>query len=414
MARLTFRIAASICAAMIFVIPAAALPARSNAAGAPIQIGAVFPLRAVGPLARQEYRGVRIAAQLVNARGGIAGRPIELDTRELDTPAEAGLIMNLFRQRGIRLVIGAYSSELSIPTAAAAARDGLVYWEAGAVADRLTGQGLPTVFRVGANGSDLGSNSAYFTATQLAPRLRIAPAKLRVAVVSANDAYADSVAQAAIRVASLHHLMLVGHLHYALPKPNFGPVIDRLKQLHPNVIILASHIPDGVAFTRAMRVAHLRVDAFIGSTMAECVPEFGTLLGSDATGVFASDRPRGGFNPRALDPAARHVYNLLVKAWKAQTGQSQPTEEGLAGFSAAWALFHDVLPRAARSSLTVNSIVAAARAQNLPTGSLPNGAGLRFATDRSRLGQNMRAAAVIWQWQQVRHSVVVWPRTYAT
>jgi hypothetical protein len=51
---------------------------------------------------------------------------------------------------------------------------------------------------------------------------------------------------------------------------------------------------------------------------------------------------------------------------------------------------------------------------NLATGSLPNGAGLKFATDRARLGQNLRASAVIWQWQAVRHSVVVWPASYAT
>jgi hypothetical protein len=51
---------------------------------------------------------------------------------------------------------------------------------------------------------------------------------------------------------------------------------------------------------------------------------------------------------------------------------------------------------------------------DVPEGGLPNGAGLLFARDRRHLGQNLRAAAVIWQWQGVRHSVVVWPATYAT
>ena len=31
-----------------------------------------------------------------------------------------------------------------------------------------------------------------------------------------------------------------------------------------------------------------------------------------------------------------------------------------------------------------------------------------------RLGQNDRAAAVIWQWQAVRTYEFVWPPTYAT
>jgi hypothetical protein len=30
------------------------------------------------------------------------------------------------------------------------------------------------------------------------------------------------------------------------------------------------------------------------------------------------------------------------------------------------------------------------------------------------MGQNTRAASVIWQWQGVRHSVTVYPAVYAT
>ena len=55
----------------------------------------------------------------------------------------------------------------------------MVYWESGAVADQLTGRALPLVFRVGANGADLGGNSARFVATQIAPRLHTPPAVLR-------------------------------------------------------------------------------------------------------------------------------------------------------------------------------------------------------------------------------------------
>jgi hypothetical protein len=66
------------------------------------------------------------------------------------------------------------------------------------------------------------------------------------------------------------------------------------------------------------------------------------------------------------------------------------------------------------AALTPASMAATARALNLPEGSLPNGAGVLFGSGPSLLGQNLRSAAVIWQWQAVRHSVVVWPATYAT
>ncbi|HYU50449.1 MAG TPA: hypothetical protein VEO91_11045, partial [Candidatus Limnocylindria bacterium] len=59
--------------------------------------------------------------------------------------------------------------------------------------------GLPRVFRVGADGARLGTNSAVFAVDELAPRLGRTAANLRVTLVAAHDAYAESVADAAER-----------------------------------------------------------------------------------------------------------------------------------------------------------------------------------------------------------------------
>jgi ABC-type branched-subunit amino acid transport system substrate-binding protein len=429
---------------------AAAPPSPTASPAAEIRIGAVFPLDSnAGNLAKEELAGVQAAADFVNADGGVDGRRIVLDVRDLEPGADASAVMTSLKADGAAVVVGAYSSDLSIPASQAASDAGLVYWEAGAVADQLTGRGLPLVFRVGASGANLGSNSATFATTQLAPRLGKTAAQLRVAVVAANDAYARSVAEAATSAAESAGAPIVDQATYDLSVPDWTGVMAQLKAARPDVIVLASHIPDGVAFRKAMLAADLHVGALIGSTMAECDPDFAGDLGPDAVGVFASDRPTGGFQPSALDPAARALYDRFASAWGSRAGGSGgsgrsgeydpmapaasppeyaisgpveagsvdagPSEEGLSGFSAAWALFHDVLPAAARSgSLGASDIAAAARSVDLPTGSLPNGAGLRFSSTAATLGQNTRAAAVIWQWQAVRSYTFVWPPTYQT
>jgi branched-chain amino acid transport system substrate-binding protein len=422
-------------------------PASASASAGEIRIGAVFPLDGnAAALAKEELAGVQAAADFVNADGGVEGRRIILDVRDLERGVDAATVMAILKADGAAVVLGAYSSELSIPASQAASDAGLVYWEAGAVADRLTGRGLPLVFRVGASGTNLGSNSAAFAATQLAPRLAKATPSLRVAIVAANDDYARSVADAAAATAEQEGTPIVARATYDLTVPDFPSVMSQLRTARPDVVILASHIPDGVAFRRAMLTSNLRVGALIGSTMAECDPDFAGDLGPDAVGVFASDRPTGGFQPSALDPAARALYDRFATAWAARAGGSDraggygssgpasnapeysisgpveagsaaagPSEEGLSGFAAAWALFHDVLPAASRAgSLDASAIAAAARSSDLPTGSLPNGAGLRFSADQATLGQNERAAAVIWQWQAVRSYTFVWPPTYQT
>jgi branched-chain amino acid transport system substrate-binding protein len=416
-----------------------------------IRIGAVFPISSnAADLAGPELAGVQIAADLVNADGGIRGRRIELEVRDLRSRAEADGVMEDLRDQGIEIVIGSYSSELSIAASEAADRAGLVYWEAGAVADRLTGRGLPRVFRVGASGANLGANSSSFAASELAARLGKAPSELRIALAVADDDYANSVADAAESTAVARGLPVVLRRGYNLAVPDWPRVMDDLAAAKPDVIILASHIPDGIAFRQAMVASGLRVGALIGSTMAECDPDFAGELGADAVGIFASDRPTAGFQPSALGPEAAAAYARFAPAWAkvaseaggsgdstggrgeyGDYGESEYTihgpdedataeesEEALAGFSAAWALFQHVLPAAAGSdgkpSLTAETVAATARSLDLPDGSLPNGAGVRFSSDPARLGQNERAAAVIWQWQAVRTYEFVWPPTYAT
>ena len=386
--------------------------AAPSSAGRVLRVGALFPLN--GPqatLARQEYQGIEIARDMVNMDGGVGGVPVQLDSRELDDPSTAPAAVQSLRGDGVSVVLGTYSSALSVPASAAASAAGLTYWEAGAVADRVTGRALANVFRVGASGANLGSNSATFAATVLAPRLGLTAATTRVSVVLEDDDYGHSVADNAVISAHKQGLNVVSYTTYSAYRPDWPRVLADVAAARPDVLILASYISDGVSFRRAMLAAHLHVGALIGSTMAECGPDFGLELGSDAIGVFASDRPTQGFNPQVLTPDARSTYERFSRAWWQVTGTA-PTEEGLAGFSAAWALFHDVLPHA--GTFSAGSIASAARALDMPRGSLPNGAGIQFSTDPTMLGQNTRAAAVIWQWQGVRHSVTVWPPVDAT
>src|SRR2546430_13154763 len=122
---------------------------------------------------------------------------------------------------------------------AAAADAGLVYWEAGGVADRLTGRGLPMVFRVGGRGTNLGSNSAAFAATQLAPRLGRQATTMRLAIVAADDDYATSVADAAARQAIASGVPIVLRATYNLTLPRWPKLMGRIAAARPDVIILA-------------------------------------------------------------------------------------------------------------------------------------------------------------------------------
>src|SRR6202171_3535942 len=130
---------------------AACAPAPSAGGTASVKVGAVFPLSGPqAPLAKQQYAGVQIARDLVNADGGVDGAPIGLITRDLVWEADAPARVVHLKAHGARAILGASSSGLSMPVSAATQAAGLLYWEAGAVADQLTGRGSPVVVRGGA------------------------------------------------------------------------------------------------------------------------------------------------------------------------------------------------------------------------------------------------------------------------
>jgi branched-chain amino acid transport system substrate-binding protein len=378
---------------------------------APLRVGVMLPLSGVdAEPAGEELNGIELAVDWVNHHGGVAGRQVRLVVRDVHTVADAAPAAAWLRAAGSPVVLGTYASWLSMPASAAVAREHLVYWETGAVADRLTRDASPLVFRVGAAGSTLGEHSAAFTATELSPRLHKLPSQTRVAIVEEDDPYGNSVANGVAGQARRSGLDLVARVRYDAGHPDWDRVFSTVRTAHPDVLFLSSYIDDGVAFRRQMLARHVHLGALIGTTMAECGPEFGALLGADAIGVFASDRPTRGFNAQALNATGRRAYAIVSRDYPDRYGL-QPAEEAISGFSSAWALLVDVLPHA--TALTPAVIAAAARGVDIATGSLPNGAGLHFGSGVNG-GQNERAASVIWQWQGVRKSVTVWPRVFAT
>src|SRR5438128_1438488 len=308
--------------------------APSGGGVASVKIGALFPLSGPqAPLAKQEYAGVQIARDLVNADGGVDGAPIELVTRDLVSESEATARVADLKAHGVDAILGAYSSSLSMPVSDAAQAAGLLYWEAGAVADQLTGRGYPLVFRVGAAGSNLGTMSTHFAADVLAPRLGRAPSQLTMAIVHNLDGYPSSVAAAVNQQAEREGIPVVANVVYDAHAPDWTSVLDQVRAVQPNILVLASYIADGVDFRRAMLKSGLHVDALIGSTMAQCVPDSGVMLGADAIGVYAANRPPNGSNPEALNDTGKAIYARFAAAYRGEFG-TDPTEESLAGFSA--------------------------------------------------------------------------------
>lgn len=392
-----------------WILPVVALFALATAVSqgkATIRLGALYPL--TGPLAHygnEELRGVKIAVQLINARGGVDGHVVTLDIA--DAPdVEAGWKQSYrLARKGVPAIIGTYSSTIALAGSEAAHRNKVVWWETGAVADLVTSRGFPEVFRLGPSGATLSAQAAGFATQVLAPRFKIAPRALKLAVVYENDPYGSSVGDGIHAQAAARGFRLVGSYPYDPATETFAGIMRSLRAAKPDVVVIASYLHDGARFREALVAAKLPVKAVIGKCAAFFTPEMAKLLGSKIDGVFVADKPME-IAPAALTSSGRTLETEFRSRFQRTYGRA-PEAAAYMGFSGAWALVGEALPKAI--SYSSSDIAAAARSLDLPDGSLPNGSGVRFAPAGDPLaGQNTRAFGVVWQWQGGR-PVLVWP-----
>jgi branched-chain amino acid transport system substrate-binding protein len=380
----------------------------------PVRIGAIYPLSgSQGMGGVDEFHGVRVAAELVNADGGVDGRPIVLDQVDVPEADAAPGAIKALAGRGVDLVLGSYGSTISSPAAAAAAGHGSLFWETGAVGKLAGPGGGDLVFRVAPTGGLLGRGAIRFVADQLAPRLHRKASSLRFAVAAVDDVYGAAVAEGARAELRDRGLKAVADLAYDPRHYDPAKVVRRIAAARPDVLFVVAYLEDGVALRREQVRQHLPLLASIGTSSSYCMPAFGALLGRDAVGLFASDKPdTHGINPTGLAPDARALLDRADAAYRKANGHSM-SAAALAGFSGAWALFRYVLPAA--TSMAPADVAAAARRTRVPAGSLPNGSGLEFAPPGGvDAGANVRAASVIWEWTKVNQRQVTWPPQFAT
>ncbi|HVD00285.1 MAG TPA: ABC transporter substrate-binding protein [Candidatus Dormibacteraeota bacterium] len=380
-----------------------------------ISIGAVYPLS--GPQApggREEFGGLKAALEVARSQGVAGADRVQLTVMDAETPDQAAAAVDhLIDSDHVQVIAGTYGSNLSVAASAEAEARHVVYWETGAVADDVTNQ-RHWVFRTVATGSTLGRMAAQFTIQVLMPKLSLAPAATRVAIVHTNDFYGRSVSGGEAAAAAAAGIGSVTSIEYNPNTLDPAAVVAQVAAARPDFLWDVSYLDDGIAVWKAVLADGLSLKAAIGTSSAFCLPEFQARLGNQALGVYAADKPDQVISPAALTPAARTLLASAIKQFAADNHGQAMEIPGVAGFVGGWTLFHDVLGSLS-GSVTSESIRAAATKVDVPVGGEINGGGVRFAPPGAPdAGQNLRAAAVVGQWQTGGVMRVLYPSAYAT
>ena len=378
-----------------------------------IVVGAVYPTaggQGMGGI--EEFRGVQLAADLVNQDGGVDGRPIRLALEPADSFDGAPGAVERAVDAGASVVVGSYGSTISAPAAETASRLDTVFWETGAVGEVGRGAAPGTrFFRAVGAGESLGQAAVEFIRDQRLPGS--AGREARYSVTYVDDAYGGAVALGAQSEIEESGLTLAGTFPYELDSVDYLGLVEDIRRARTDVLVVVAYLIDGVNLRRALVSEDVPLLATIGTSSSYCHPEFGRLLGEDALGLFASDKPDAGYvDPTKLTPEAGSALRWARNEYRRRHNEEM-SAAALSGFGSAWGLFRHVLPRA--RDLSSDAVADAARSVRLPVGALPSGSGLQFAPPgNARAGENVNAISVIWEWVSVNTRAIVWPPSLAT
>ena len=135
-----------------------------TAAQAEIKVGVIAPL--TGPNAAfgaQLKNGTEQAADDINEKGGINGEKIKLIFGDdASQPAQAVSVANQFVGEGVKFVVGAFNSSVTMPSSEILAENGILQVTPGSTNPQITERKLWNIFRTCGRDDQQGAVAAAY------------------------------------------------------------------------------------------------------------------------------------------------------------------------------------------------------------------------------------------------------------
>jgi branched-chain amino acid transport system substrate-binding protein len=268
--------------------------AQTSGSG-PVKAGIIFPLSGgAGPQGQHVTQAIQAMAALLNAKGGILGRPIEIVSRDDEsTPAVGVSRANELISTGVSVIIEGWNSPVTLAMQPLINRAGILDITAISKADPiLSGEGNPLAIRLNSSNSQDGTVIANY----------IAKAK-RVAFLTENDAYGNG-AQASIEV-ELKKLNSayekVAEEKFPFAQVDFRVALTNVRATKPDVTV-AINANEGLGMPALIRQAkQSRLDHLVAA-VGTIAPSVIQVAGDASEGLIGADIYFPTVEPFASNP----------------------------------------------------------------------------------------------------------------
>jgi branched-chain amino acid transport system substrate-binding protein len=317
------------------VVPAAlltavlALPAAAQDKA--FTVGIPLPLTGTdakfGEMEKQAYS---MAAEEVNAKGGVKGRKLALDIQDSGGKPETStaIVEKFITVNKYPIVVGEYTSQCSYAVAGVAEKYKTPYLVVTGAADKITQQGWRHVYRL--NPPSALYNTGIFGFFEAAAKPK------SVALLYENTDFGTSTSKSMKDYCEAKGIQVVLAEGYQAGAIDFKPILQKVKSLRPEIIYMVSYLMDASLLMRQSKELDINPQAFVGGAAGFTLPEFL----QNAAGATEYVMSGTLWTPQVKYPGAREFH----EKFKARFGK-EPDYHGAEAYAAVQVLA-DTLKRA--------------------------------------------------------------------
>jgi branched-chain amino acid transport system substrate-binding protein len=244
-----------------------------------IKIGLTVSLSGdLAKLGQQQLQGMQMWQEDVNARGALLGRPVKLiyyDDRS-DPATSARLYERLISDDRVDLLLGPYSSDITLAASTVAEENSFPMLTVGAAAEAIWQRGYKNVF-----GIDVPARAYMLSVLDMLKE----HAPLRVALVYEDDAvFTRDMAEGARSQAAAYGLEIVFEKDLPRQNADFSNLVRGMRDAKPDVVIGAVYYEGALGIMRESLKQGLKADLFALS-VGPAAGAFGDTLGPGVEGV---------------------------------------------------------------------------------------------------------------------------------
>ena len=229
---------------------------------------------------QEQLQGFQMWVEEVNARGGLLGRKVHLVHYDDESKPETGakLYEKLITDDKVDLLIGPYSSDVTMAASTVAEKYNFPMVSSGASASEIWERGYKNTF-------------GLYTLAELYMDdiLEFGKSKglKKIALVYENTAFPRGVAAGVKDKAKKLGMQVVFEEEYGKASTDFSSMIIKIKAKKPDMVIGGSYLPDSTAFMRQAKENRLYAKIF-AFAVGPGLPDFGQNLGLDAERVMGN------------------------------------------------------------------------------------------------------------------------------